>query len=193
VQLSVPWSGPTGKGVSIGLEEGGWSGIFGPGLRVHVPFITTIGGVNGGSFGATLRGVFLSGADSAPEAVPSNHVGGRLELVGRSPVFMNLVRLYGGGGLDLFSGIGTTYGFNSDTPLCPGPVPKNVSGPTFSTSCPGASHKAVLSGGGEFGFEFFLHRRFSFFLEVGGWAGVDNGLPGGETVVTGMNLYPFSK
>jgi hypothetical protein len=95
---------------------------------------------------------------------PAYHAGGRLELVGRSPVFLNLVRIYGGGGVDLFSAFGN-----------------------------GVSHQAVVSGGGEFGFEFFLQRRFSFYLEVGGHGGIDSGLPGGETVVAGMNLYPFSK
>src|SRR5580692_3449047 len=27
VQLVVPWRGPTGRGVSIGMEEGAWSGV----------------------------------------------------------------------------------------------------------------------------------------------------------------------
>jgi hypothetical protein len=183
VQLAVPWGGPTGRGVSFGIEEGGWSGIFGPGLRVHVPFFSSIGGSrgNGGSFGATLRGVFLSGANASPTAVPAEHAGGRLELIGRSPVFLNLVRLYGGGGVDLLAGIGSSEGFDTQ-------IRTSFAGPPL----PVASHKAIFSGGGEFGFEFFLQRSFSFFLEVGGWGGVDNGLPAGETVVAGMNVYPFS-
>ena len=52
VQLTVPWAGPTGEGVSVGLEEGGWSGVWGTGLRVNVPFISNLG-ARGGSFGAT--------------------------------------------------------------------------------------------------------------------------------------------
>ena len=166
VQLSVPWSGPTGKGVSIGLEEGGWSGSFGTGLRVHIPFVSF--------FGATIRGLFLAAPSTSNVVNPADrnmtqlstvlneHAGGRIDLIGRSPVFLNLVRLYGGGGVEVFSALGA-----------------------------GVDHTAVVSGGGEFGFEFFLQRRFSFYLEVGGHGGVDNGLPGGETVVAGMNLYPF--
>jgi hypothetical protein len=161
VELTVPWHGPTGKGVSIGLEEGAWSGVWGSGLRVFVPFFEQIGGHNAGSFGMTVRGLVLTGANiPAPEA--ANHFGGRFELTGRSPVFLNLVRLYGGGGVEVLSPFGS-----------------------------GVASKALVGGGGHFGFEFFLNRRFSFFLEVGGHSGVDSGLPGGETVIAGMNVYPF--
>ncbi len=149
VQLTVPWSGPTGQGISIGLEEGGWAGVYGSGLRVHIPFVPF--------FGVTARGLFTNGASSS-----NAEFGGRLDLVGRSPVFLNLVRLYGGGGVEVFSemesGLRTPH----------------------------------LSGGGQFGFEFFLQRWMSFYLEVGGHGQVDANLPGGETVVAGMNLYPFS-
>ncbi len=167
VQLTVPWSGPTGKGVAFGLEEGGWSGAFGSGLRVHIPFVNF--------FGATVRGMFLTSPSttniSSPNSttaptlttVLNDHAGGRIDLIGRSPVFLNLVRIYGGGGVEVFCAVGS-----------------------------GVNHQAVVSGGGQFGFEFFLQRRFSFYLEVGGHGGVDSGLPGGETVVAGMNLYPFS-
>jgi len=161
VQLSVPWSGPTGQGVSFGFEEGGWSGVWGTGLRVHIPFVST--GLGGG-FGATLRGLVLSGPNPSSAAAPQEHFGGRFELVGKSPVFLNLVRLYGGGGVEVFSAFGSSL----------------------------VNREVQVSGGGQFGFEFFLHRKFSFYLEVGGHGGVDGGLPGGETVVAGMNLYPFS-
>jgi hypothetical protein len=165
VQLAVPWTGLTGEGVGLGLEEGGWSGVWGTGLRIHIPFFSGVGegGNHGGSFGATLRGLVLTGPNTSTAEAPADHFGGRLELVGRSPVFLNLLRIYGGGGVELFSAFGT-----------------------------GVSRKALVSGGGQFGFEFFLVRRFSFFLEVGGHGGVDAGLPGGETVIAGMNVYPFS-
>jgi hypothetical protein len=169
VQLAVPWSGPTGEGVSIGLEEGGWSGVWGSGLRVHVPFVSSIGGAHQGSFGATVRGLVLTGSNTSTASTPADHFGGRLDLVGRSPVFLNLIRIYGGGGVEVFSAFGQ--------PPCP------------RAPCPGVTN---VSGGGQFGFEFFLHRRFSFYLEVGGHGGVDKGLPGGETVIAGMNVYPFS-
>jgi hypothetical protein len=91
------------------------------------------------------------------------NLGGRFDLVGRSPVFLNLVRLYGGGGLDVFAAVAS-----------------------------GANHAVETSGGAQFGFEFFLQRRMSFFLEVGYHSSLQNGPPGGETVVAGLNLYPFS-
>ncbi len=162
VQLTVPWTGPTGKGVSFGLEEGAWSGVWGTGLRVFVPFVEHLGGRYAGSLGLTLRGLVLTGANTSTAAAPADHAGGRFELVGRSPVYLNLVRLYGGGGVEVFSAFGS-----------------------------GVDHEVKVGGGGQFGFEFFLNKRFSFYLEVGGHSGVDKGLPGGETVVTGMNLYPF--
>src|ERR1700737_1926678 len=32
--LKLPWTGPTGRGFGLGMEEGGWSGGFGSGVRV---------------------------------------------------------------------------------------------------------------------------------------------------------------
>jgi hypothetical protein len=155
IQLTVPWSGPTGEGVSFGVEEGGWTGLFGSGLRIHVPIIRY--------FGFTLRGAWISNG-SNPVGTPTGYVGGRLDLVGRSPVFLNLLRLYGGGGVDLFSAAG-----------------------------PGIDHTARWGGGGHFGFEFFLNKYSSFYLEVGGRGAFSDGsMPGGQTIVAGMNLYPFS-
>jgi hypothetical protein len=164
VQLAVPWTENTGRSFSFGLEEGGWSGVWGTGLRVFIPFVERLGGERySGSFGLALRGLLLTGSNESTSSDPAEHFGGRLELIGRSPVFLNLVRLYGGGGVEVFSAFGS-----------------------------GVNHEALVSGGGEFGFEFFLHHRFSFYLEVGGHGGVDGGLQGGETVIAGMNFYPFS-
>lgn len=174
LQFTVPWNGPTGRGVGIGFEEGAWAGVWGNGLRVFVPFFEQIGGRYAGSFGMNLRGLVFFGSSvdcssSAPRSpatcsnASNDHYGGRFELVGRSPVFLNLVRLYGGGGVELFSAFGSLAGDRS----------------------------VQVGGGGQFGFEFFLNRRFSFYLEVGGHSGVGNTLPGGETVIAGMNVYPF--
>jgi hypothetical protein len=175
--MTIPWSGPTGEGVSFGIEEGGWSGVFGSGLRVHVPFFTVRGEREkpnqSGSVGMTLRGLVFTAPTLANSNVltvtngnegPAYHAGGRIELTGATPVFFNLIRIYGGGGVDVFSAIGT-----------------------------GVSHQPTVSGGGEFGFEFFNNRHVAYFIEIGGHGSVDTGLPGGETVVAGIHFYPFSK
>jgi hypothetical protein len=174
MQLTVPWNGPTGRGVGIGFEEGAWAGVWGNGLRVFVPFYEAIGGRYAGSIGMNLRGLVFFGSGEACgtvnvvapiscSSVTNDHYGGRFELIGRSPVFLNLVRLYGGGGVELFSV------FGSDV----------------------SDHAVKVGGGGQFGFEFFLGRRFSFYLEVGGHSGAGNYVQGGETVIAGMNVYPF--
>jgi hypothetical protein len=168
-QVTVPWHGPTGGGVGIGFEEGAWAGVWGNGLRVFVPFYEQIGGRNAGSIGMDLRGlVFFGSGVVCMGPTPClngsrDRYGGRFDLIGRSPVFLNLVRLYGGGGVEVFSAFGSTV----------------------------SDHTAYVGGGGHFGFEFFLSRRFSFYLEVGGHSGANNSLPGGETVIAGMNVYPF--
>src|SRR5580692_5586975 len=50
-----------------------------------VPLVDQIGGPDAGSFGMTLRGLVLTGAN-VPSGEPADHYGGRLELTGRSPV-----------------------------------------------------------------------------------------------------------
>jgi hypothetical protein len=114
-------------------------------------------------FGLTLRGTFITGTVAPTADNPTDHIGGRLDFVGKSPVFLNLLRLYGGGGVEVFSATG-----------------------------PNINHNAQWSGGGQFGFEFFINQHAAFFLEVGGHGGIDTGLPGGQTIVVGTNFYPFS-
>src|ERR1035437_2112105 len=36
--LKLPWTGPTGRGFGFGIEEGGWSGAFGSGVRAKAAF-----------------------------------------------------------------------------------------------------------------------------------------------------------
>jgi hypothetical protein len=159
IQLTVPWSGPTGKGFSLGIEEGAWGGAFGSGLRAQIPL--------GRYFGITLRAAYIYGNNPPPGAAlaqyPNQHLGGRIDFVGKSPVFLNLVRLYGGGGVEMFSAVG-----------------------------PGVDHSPHFSGGGHFGFEFFASKWSSFYLEVGGHAPIDPGMPAGQTLIVGMMFYPFS-
>jgi hypothetical protein len=89
-------------------------------------------------------------------------LGGRLELIGRTPVLLNLIRIYGGGGGGPFV---------------------DVAGPQKG--------QVTAEGGGEFGFEFFLQPHFSFYSEIGGNAcGVGTALCSGATVVAGLTWYP---
>jgi hypothetical protein len=86
-----------------------------------------------------LRGISTFGA---MEGDTRWELGGRLEIVGHTPVFLDLVRLYGGGGPEIAA---------------------RASGP--------GEKKAAWGGGGHFGFEFFLKPQMSFFTEIGGHAG----------------------
>lgn len=151
MQFTLPWNGRTGHGFSFGIDEGGWSGNFLTGVRVKVPLL-------GDHLGLVLRPNFVS-SNTGP-----NNVGGRIDIIGQSDVYLNLIRLYGGGGVELYALVG------------------------------GGSkvHSVSVSGGGQFGFEFFLSRYSSFYIEIGGHGAVDATLPGGLTVVTGMNFYPWT-
>jgi hypothetical protein len=77
-------------------------------------------------------------------------------------VFLNLLRLYGGGGVQVFA-------------------------PVTGTN----SSKASVGGGGAFGFEFFLNDRLSWILEVGGSSGAAGSNSSGATVTAGLQFYPF--
>ncbi len=155
--LTLPWTEPAGRGVSLGYDMGGLgNGGSGPvmenGVRVRIPF--------GRSFGLTVRVLNLLGQDGSGFRYD---LGSRVELWGQTPVYLNLIRLYGGGGITL------------SVPL----VRADDAGPKYAVQ---------LGGGGQFGFEFFLHQKMSFFLEVGG-----NGMQwgAGPTVLAGANFYPF--
>jgi hypothetical protein len=124
--LAVPWTAPTGQGIGIGYDNGLYGSGFGQGLRLKVPF-----GRNGG---VTLRGIMVVADD--PERWSA---GGRLEVYGQSPVFLNLMRLYGGGGVQMFH------------------LFKGEHAPSTQ-----------WGGGGQFGFEFFMAPHLALFLEVGG-------------------------
>lgn len=120
----------TGQGVAIGYENGAFGRGFGQGLRLKIPFNQ--------HWGTRIRVLSVVGTDSAADEFQFD-MGGRLELYGESRVLMNLVRLYGGGGVQLFD---------------------QVSGPQRG--------EVSWGGGGQFGFEFFLSPKTAFFIEVGG-------------------------
>ncbi|MBN1607032.1 MAG: hypothetical protein JW940_10390 [Polyangiaceae bacterium] len=152
--VTAPWPEPTGKGVGIGAELGAWGRAFDTGVRFRIPFPFW-----GGRWGVMLRGLVLSVPGDTGQ-VPVD-MGGRLDLYGQSPVFLNLVRLYGGGGVQTFYEV-------------QGPPRRDVS----------------LGGGGQFGFEFFMSPHYSFWLEVGGSGGRQRFMAG-ATLLAGIVAYPF--
>jgi hypothetical protein len=127
----LTWKKSPGQGFAFGLEEGFWGNSWGQGLRVTLPFSS--------NFATTVRGIYLLDMAEGPITVDA---GARIDLVGRSEVLFNVMRLYGGGGVQVIA-----------------PV-KNTAG-----------KEVRVGGGGHFGFEFFCNPYYSFFLEVGGQGG----------------------
>jgi len=129
----LSWKRAPGRKVGLGFEEGLWGKSWGQGLRVTVPFAA--------NFGVTLRGLYLM--DMTIEGPFTADAGGRLDFIGRSDVYFNVLRLYGGGGVQLLAPAANTAG-----------------------------REVQVGGGGQFGFEFFCSPHYAFFLEVGGQGGL---------------------
>jgi hypothetical protein len=129
----LSWKKTPGQGVAFGMEAGLWGKSLSQGLRVTVPFNS--------HFGVTLRGLYL--IDMTDDGPFTADAGGRFELFGRSDVFFNVLRLYGGGGVQVLAPASNTAG-----------------------------RQVQVGGGGQFGFEFFHNPCYSFFLEVGGQGGL---------------------
>lgn len=127
----LTWKKSSGQGLSFGMEEGLWGNSWSQGLRATIPFTRNLG--------ATLRGVYLIDMASGPFTADA---GGRIDFFGRSPVLLNVLRLYGGGGVQVLAPAANTEG-----------------------------RSALVGVGGHFGFEFFHNPTFSYFLEVGGQGG----------------------
>ncbi len=127
----LSWKKAPGQGLSFGLEEGLWGDSWSQGLRITLPF--------NAHFGTTLRGIYL--IDMANGTFTAD-AGARLDFVGRSDVLFNVLRLYGGGGVQVLAPAANTDG-----------------------------RQVRVGGGGHFGFEFFCNPHYSFFLEVGGQGG----------------------
>lgn len=127
-----PWTEPSGGGVGFGYQHGSWGGHWTQELRVKFPL--------GKAFKLAVSGVYLNDA-----AASKNNFGARLLLMGGTPVYLNLIRIYGGGGPEILFDVGA-----------PSPSP-------------------VIGGGGFFGFEFFMNPKMSFFTEIGGRGGRDYG------------------
>jgi hypothetical protein len=148
----VPWTSPVGGGVSFGYENGLWGSAWVQGLRVKVPFQSR--------FGMAMRPLALQQVGGG--APYRADLGGRVELYGATPVFLNFARIYGGGGPQLFYAV---------TGL--------------------AGSKPIFGGGGHFGFEFFMNQHTSFFAEIGGASGAQHGLGTGGTAMAGVTWYPW--
>jgi hypothetical protein len=148
----IPWKAPSPMAVSLAYENGLWGNSFEQGLRLRIPLHP--------NWGVLVRPLALQNVNG--DAYTAD-LGGRFELYGASPVFLNFARIYGGGGvhvLDAVSGVG--------------------------------SPKPVVGGGGHFGFEFFFTPTASFSIEIGGTSGAQGNLGAGGTAVAGMTWYPFA-
>jgi hypothetical protein len=125
------WRQEPGQGLGLGIDEGLWGLSWAQGIRVVAPV--------GRHFAVHARGLFLVHFPNDASDDNISFAGGRLDLIGRSVPLLNLVRLYGGGGFQVFA---------------------QAKGP--------GERKARFGGGGQVGLEFFHSPSFSFFLEVGG-------------------------
>lgn len=127
----LSWELEPGQGVGLGAESGAWGHWLSQGIRITVPF--------GRHCALNLRGLFVMDIDPEEDTPFKGDFGGRLEFIGRSAVLLNVVRVYGGGGLQAFR-------------------------PTFDTT----DRDLTVGFGGQFGFEFFPSPHQAMFLEVGG-------------------------
>ncbi len=146
---TVPWRAPNGGAVSISYANGLWGSDFAQALVIKLPLHP--------HFGFVLRPMAVYEASSRVD------IGGRVELYGASPVFLNFARIYGGGGAQVFDAV---------------------------AGLPNA--KPTWGGGGHFGFEFFCTPRSSFFIEIGGTSPLQGSVGGGGTAVAGVTFYPFA-
>jgi hypothetical protein len=153
--LALPWTAPSGRGLAFSYENGAFGQAWEQGLKFQIPLIERLA--------INIRPMVLVRFQTDLDPTSSVAVGGRLELIGRTQVLLNLIRIYGGGGGGPFV---------------------NVTGPSKG--------KVTGEGGGQFGVEFFLVPRSSFYLEIGGnGCGAVTGVCGGATAVAGVSLYAF--
>lgn len=134
VLAPLSWDKESGQGVALGYESGLWGSRWQQGLRVGIPLQR--------HFALHVRAVYVSDTSVEDDVPYTADLGGRLDFIGRSPALFNVVRLYGGGGVQVFE-------------------------PVFATE----GRSTQIGGGGHFGFEFFCSPHYSFFLEVGGQGG----------------------
>jgi hypothetical protein len=148
------------RGVGIGLDMGFWGqSHYAQSLKIDIPFGWRIGQF----FGMRVRGIMVySDRDAGLDTVADPVFDGGLELFGRSPVWLGLLRVYGGGG----AWVGVRLN------------PSDV-GRTWN-----------VGGGGHFGVEFALAPRASLQVEIGGQApGHALGYDAGASVMAGVMIY----
>jgi hypothetical protein len=148
------------RGVGIGVDMGLWGQAhFAQSLKIDIPFGWRIGQF----FGIRTRGI-MAYTDSDPglDTVGDPVFNGGIELFGRGPVLLGILRVYGGGG----AWIGAR--------LRPTDVGRSWN----------------VGGGGHFGVEFVLAPRASLQFELGGQApGHALGYDAGASVMSGVMIY----
>ena len=148
-EMNDRWSG-----VGVGVDGGLWGTRYGSSLKVDVPFGN---GRLGQAFGARLRGVIVHSDD---DGVFSPIGMGGVELFGRTPVILGVLRLYGGGGL------------------------------YYGEALAREDASAGLIGGGHYGMEFAAAPRLAFTLEVGGQGPLHpEEVDAGASVMAGTTVY----
>ncbi|KIG18629.1 hypothetical protein DB30_00314 [Enhygromyxa salina] len=156
------------RGVGIGYDVGFWGRAhFAQTLKVDIPFGWRIGQF----LGARVRGTMVY-ADSGPgpDSVFDPVFNHGLELFGRSPVMLGVLRVYGGGG--------AWVGIRLDPPTPMRLDPSNM------------DQRYAMGGGGHLGVEFKLTDRASVQFEVGGQSpGHALGYDGGASVMSGIMIY----
>lgn len=132
------WKGPSGRGVGLGYAHGLWGQAFAQEINSIIPFWQSMYG----STGMRARTILVHQREAG------FNLGGRLEFYGSSPVLLNVIRLYGGGGYQFFHPVGKNNPF---------------------------SKKMQHGMGGYYGFEFFFRDYMAFTIEIGGQGGKDAG------------------
>jgi hypothetical protein len=160
--LRLPWTKLSGQGVGLSYENGAFGQTWEQGLKLQIPFATCGKGRRNESCAAiNIRPQSLMQFQVGAGSQNSFDLGGRVEIIGRTPMLLNLIRIYGGGGAGAFYEVtGQTKGH------------------------------AYAAGGGQFGVELFLQPEFSFYSEIGGdGCGSSTVICSGATVVAGMTWY----
>ena len=145
------------RGVGFGFDQGLWGHTMGQTLKLSIPFGKRIGQFGG----IRLRGMM---AHDVWGQTSDGAYGGGIELFGRTPVFLGLLRVYGGGGV--WAG-GRPFRPNGDT-----------------------TRVWAVGGGGHFGVEFVLTPRMTITFEVGGQSGIHaRRIDAGPSVMAGFMMW----
>ena len=147
--VSPPWREASGTGVALGVENGIWGRNYVTGLRARIPVDA--------HWAIVVGPLAVHGIGSDPYRLDAL---GRLDVVGGSLPYFNILRVYGGGGLR----VGTQV---TGTP----------------------TRKVVVGVGGQVGVEVFFGPGVSAYLEVGGTGDNNGGFTAGGTVIGGIHTY----